>query len=116
MNPIFIKGLNGMKRYNNYHKHDHISSIITPDSNAKIIDYINRAIELGEPNVFTTNHGTGGDIFEAKSLCDNNDIHCKFGLEGYIVSNPLEKDTRNYHIMLIPKTNAARKKLNLTKR
>lgn len=102
-----------MKRYNNYHKHDHISSIITPDSNAKIIDYINRAIELGEPNVFTTNHGTGGDIFEAKSLCDNNDIHCKFGLEGYIVPNPLEKDTRNYHIMLIPKTNAARKKLNL---
>lgn len=102
-----------MKRYNNYHKHDHISSIITPDSNAKMIDYIKRAIELGEPNVFTTNHGTGGDIFEAKTLCNANNLHCKFGLEGYIVPNPLEKDARNFHIMLLPRTNIARKKLNL---
>lgn len=102
-----------MKRYNNYHKHDHISSLITPDSNAHMLDYINRALELGESNVFTTNHGTGGDIFEAKNLCNANNLHCKFGLEGYIVPDPLEKDARNYHIMLIPKTNVARKKLNL---
>lgn len=100
-------------RYNNYHKHDHLSNIFTPDTNSKIIDYINRAIELGEPNVWTTNHGSGGDIFEAKTLCDNNGLHCKFGMEGYIVPNPLEKDSRNYHIVLIPRTNIARKKLNL---
>lgn len=101
-----------MNRYNNYHKHDHISSIITPDSNAHILDYINRAKELGETNVFTTNHGSGGDIFEARSLCDINNMNCKFGLEGYIVANSLEKDNRNYHIILIPRTNVARKKLN----
>ena len=102
-----------MKRYNNYHKHDHISNIFTPDTNAHFIDYVKRAIELGEPNVWTTNHGSGGDIFEAKQLADEYGLNVKFGLEGYIVPNPLEKDNRNYHIILIPKTNKARKKLNL---
>lgn len=101
-----------MDRYNNYHKHDHVSNIWLPDSNSKIIDYANRAIELGEMNVWTTNHGSGGDIFEARSVCDSKSLSCKFGLEGYIVKNPLEKDNRNYHIVLIPKTNIARKKLN----
>lgn len=101
-----------MHRYNNYHKHDHVTSIITAaDSNTKCIDYINRALELGHTNYFTTNHGCGGDIFEANTLCKQNNLGCKFGIEGYIVPNPLEKDKRNYHIILIPKTNAARKKL-----
>lgn len=101
------------KRYNNYHKHDHMSSILTPDSNTKCIEYINRAIELGHTNYFTTNHGTGGDIFESNTLCKKNNINCKFGIEGYIVPDPKEKDARNYHIILIPTTNVARKKLNL---
>ena len=102
-----------MERYNNYHRHDHISNIFTPDTNAHFIDYVNRALELGEINVWTTNHGSGGDIFEAKQLADANGLNVKFGIEGYIVPNPLEKDPRNYHIILIPKTNVARKKLNL---
>ena len=102
-----------MNRYNIYHKHDHISSIFTSDSNVKNIDYVNRCLELNEPNYFTTNHGSGGDIFDAKTQCDKNNINCKFGIEGYIVKNPLEKDNRNYHIILIPKTNIARKKLNV---
>ena len=102
-----------MKRYNNYHRHDHISNIFTPDTNAHFIDYINRALELSEPNVWTTNHGSGGDIFEARQLGDANRLNVKFGIEGYIVPNPLEKDPRNYHIILIPKTNVARRKLNL---
>lgn len=101
-----------MDRYNNYHKHDHISNIWLPDSNSKIVDYAERAIELDEKNVWTTNHGSGGDIFEARSVCDSKKLNCKFGIEGYIVKNPLEKDNRNYHIVLIPKTNIARKKLN----
>ena len=102
-----------MKRYNNYHRHDHISNIFTPDTNSHFIDYVNRALELGETNVWTTNHGSGGDIFEAKQLADINGLNVKFGIEGYIVPNPLEKDPRNYHIILIPKTNVARRKLNL---
>lgn len=101
------------KRYNNYHKHTHISNIFTPDTNIKTIDYINRIIELGHDTYWTTEHGTGGDIFEAKTLCDKNGIKCKFGLEGYIVPNAAEKvNNKNYHIVLIPKDNSTRKKLN----
>lgn len=101
------------KRYNNYHKHTHISTLFaTVDSNTHAIDYINRCKELCERNYWTTEHGTIGDVFEANTLCEQNNIHCKAALEGYIVTDPLSKDFNNYHIILIPRTNVARKKLN----
>lgn len=101
------------KRYNNYHKHTHISTLFaTVDSNAHTIDYINRCKELCERNYWTTEHGTVGDVFEANTLCEQNNIHCKAALEGYIVTDPLSKDSNNYHIILIPRTNVARKRLN----
>ena len=99
--------------YCNYHKHDHVSSIMTPDTHIRCEEYVKRAVELGHTTYFTTNHGTGGDIFEAKTICDKYGIRCLFGVEGYIVPNPLEKDCRNYHIIIIPTTNKARKKVNL---
>ena len=99
--------------YCNYHKHDHVSSIMTPDTHIRCEEYVKRAVELGHTTYFTTNHGTGGDIFEAKTICDKYGIRCLFGVEGYIVPNPLEKDNRNYHIIIIPTTNKARKKVNL---
>lgn len=102
-----------MKHYANYHKHDHISNIFTPDTHVKCETYLKRIKELGYDCYWTTNHGSGGDIFEAKDLCDKYEIKCFFGLEGYIVPDPLEKDNRNYHIIIIPKTNVARKKVNL---
>ena len=102
-----------IEEYENYHKHDKISNIFTPDTHIGIIDYIKRIKELGYGCYFTTNHGSGGDIFESLTLCRQNDVRCVFGVEGYIVPNPLEKDNRNYHIVIIPKDNVARKKLNL---
>ena len=101
-----------MRKYVNYHKHDHISSFLTPDTHIKAEEYVKRAVELGDTMYFTTNHGTGGDIFEAKTLCDKYGLRCMFGIEGYIVANPLEKDKSNYHIIIIPRTDAARKKVN----
>lgn len=98
--------------YINYHKHDHVSSIFTPDTPFKAEDFIKRAVELGDELYFTTNHGSGGDIFEAKTLCDKYGLRCMFGIEGYIVPDPLEKDKRNYHIIIIPTTDEARKKVN----
>lgn len=86
---------------------------MTPDCVVKCEDYLERCKELQEPNYFTTNHGSGGDIFDSRSKCDKAGIHCKFGIEGYIVPDPLEKDKSNYHIIMIPRTNVARKKLNL---
>ena len=105
-----------MKRYNNYHKHSHYSSLFggVGDSNVKQKEYIDRCIELGHTNFFTTEHGVFGDIFEAFDLCKNNNLRCLPGLEGYIVvdNNPELKDKSNYHIMIIPITDKARKKCN----
>lgn len=102
-----------IKEYENYHKHDSISNIFTPDTHIKTIDYINRIKELGYGCYYTTNHGSGGDVFESLTLCGQNNIRCLYGIEGYIVKNPLEKDKRNYHIVIIPVDNVARKKVNL---
>ena len=99
-------------RYNNYHKHTHISSIFTPDSNDHAEAYIRKEAERGGKNYFTTEHGSMGDIFEAKTLCDKYGIRCLPGLEGYIVPDPLIKDKSNYHIIIIPRTDKARKKVN----
>lgn len=102
-------------RYNNYHKHTTYSSIFTPDTHIQPIEYFKRAKELGHNTYFTTEHGFGGDIFETVSLSQQEEfqgIKPIFALEGYIVPNPLEKDNSNYHIMLIARTDNARKKLN----
>ena len=101
-----------MIRYNNYHKHDHVSNVFTPDCNVKAEDYIKKCVEYGHTNYFTTNHGSFGDIFEARTLCNQYGLRCIAGIEGYIVPNPLEKDKSNYHIIIIPKTDNARKKMN----
>lgn len=105
-----------MKRYNNYHKHSMYSNLFggVGDSNIKQKEYIDRCIELGHTNFFTTEHGVFGDIFEAFDLCKNNNLRCLPGLEGYIVidNNPELKDKSNYHIMIIPVTDKARKKCN----
>lgn len=103
-------------RYNLYHKHDHTGNFIaTADASASAEDYIKKAVEYGHTTYFTTNHGILGDIFEAKELCDKYGIHCKAGLEGYIVpyEGLYKKDKSNYHIVIIPRTNEARKKLNV---
>lgn len=104
---------NNILEYENYHKHDNVSNIFTPDTHIHTMDYIKRIKELGYGCYFTTNHGTGGDIFESLTLCKQNGIRCIYGVEGYIVENPLEKDKRNYHIIIIPKDNIARKKVNM---
>lgn len=99
-------------RYNNYHKHDHISNIFSPDTNTKAEEYILKSLEYGHTNYFTTNHGSFGDIFEARTLCNKYGLRCIAGIEGYIVPDATEKDKRNYHIIVIPKTDEARKKMN----
>ena len=99
-------------RYNNYHKHDHVSNIFTPDTNTKQEEYILKALEYGHTSYYSTNHGSFGDIFEARTLCNKYGLRCIAGIEGYIVPNASQKDKRNYHIIVIPKTDESRKKMN----
>lgn len=101
-----------MKHYANYHKHDHLSNIVVPDTPFKCEDYLRRIKELGYNAYWTTNHGTGGDIFEARKLCDEYEVKCFFGVEAYIVEKQADTSASSYHIVILPKTNEARKDLN----
>lgn len=83
-----------------------------PDSNTHAEEYIKKCVEYGHTNYFTTNHGSFGDIFEAKTLCDKYGIRCIAGIEGYIVPDPTAPDASNFHIVIIPRTNKARRKMN----
>ena len=100
-------------RYNNYHKHSHRSNIYTPDTHIKNVAYAKRAVELGHTTLFSTEHGYGGSIFEIVALANEYNLKPIYAIEGYIVADANEKDNGNYHIVIIPKNDEARKKLNL---
>ena len=102
-----------MKRYNNYHKHSHLSNIYTPDTHIKNEDYCKRAVELGHTNIFTTEHGFSGDIFEVVNLGAKYNLNPICAMEGYIVADASSKDAGNYHIIIVPKNDKTRKQLNL---
>lgn len=92
-------------RYNNYHKHDHTTNPWFSDTVAKEEDYCKRAVELGHTNVFTTNHGVQGKIFEWLECEKKYGLKMVYGTEGYYVPNRFEKDSSNKHIILMAKNN-----------
>lgn len=97
------------KIYNNYHKHTRYSLI---DTHIAMEEYFKRAKELGHRNYFTTEHGYAGSIFEAVKLGNKYNINVYFAIEAYIVLDNKLKDRSNYHVMIIAKTDKARKKIN----
>lgn len=100
-------------RYNNYHKHTMYSNLRTLDCVSKPIDYINRAKELGHTTYFSTEHGYQGNIFEAHTLCQANDLKCIYGVEAYYVDDISDKSSRTmYHIILVAMTENARREIN----
>lgn len=76
---------------------------MTLDCVVKNIDYINRSLELGCKNYFTTQHGWSGLYLEAYDLCKANGLKMVYGAELYMVKDRKEKDNSNYHIILIAK-------------
>ena len=100
-------------RYNNYHKHTMYSNLRTLDCVSKPIDYINRAKELDHTTYFSVEHGYQGNIFEAYTLCQENDLKCIYGVEAYYVDDIEDKSSRAmYHIILIAMTENARREIN----
>ena len=100
-------------RYNNYHKHTKYSSALVPDTFIDMEEYFKRAKELGHTNYFTTEHGFAGSVFEAKKLGNKYGIKVIFAMEVYIVEDNQEKDRTNAHMVVIARTDKARKKMNL---
>lgn len=100
-------------RYNNFHKHTMYSNLRSLDCVSKPIDYINRAKELGHTTYFTTEHGYQGNIFEAHTLCQENNLKCIYGVEAYYVDDIEDKTSRTmYHLILIAMTENARRHIN----
>lgn len=96
----------------NYHCHSHYSNILTPDSIAKVEDYVNRAKELGHKMLFCTQHGGAQGYFDMYNACKKNDIKFGYAAEAYWVKDRFEKDNTNNHIMLIAKNNNGRRNIN----
>ena len=89
------------------------SNLRSLDCVSKPIDYINRAKELGHTTYFTTEHGYQGNIFEAHTLCQENDLKCIYGVEAYYVDDIEDKTSRTmYHLILIAMTENARRHIN----
>ena len=100
-------------RYNNFHKHTMYSNLRTLDCVSKPIDYINRAKELNHTTYFTTEHGYQGNIFEAYTLCQENNLKCVYGVEAYYVDDIEDKSSRAmYHLILVAMTENARRHIN----
>lgn len=75
----------------------------TLDCVVKNTDYIERSLELGCKNFFTTQHGWSGKFLEAYDLCKKNNLKMVYGAELYMVKDRKEKDNSNYHIIIIAK-------------
>jgi DNA polymerase III alpha subunit len=77
--------------------------VATLDCVVKNTDYIERSLELGCKNFFTTQHGWSGKFLEAYDLCKKNNLKMVYGAELYMVKDRKEKDNSNYHIIIIAK-------------
>ena len=101
-------------RYNNYHKHDYYTNVRQLDVVCSPMEYIQRAKELdGDKAIFfSTNHGYQGNIHEYYTMCKENNIKLIAGVEAYYVSNRLEKDKSNYHLVIIAKNKNGYKQIN----
>lgn len=101
-------------RYNNYHKHSMYSNIKSLDVVCKPIEYINRAKILdGDKAIyFSVEHGYQSNVYEAHSLCIENNVKLIVGTEAYYVPNRFEKDKSNYHLIIIAKNKEGYYELN----
>lgn len=76
---------------------------MTLDCVVKNTDYMERSVELGCKNYFTTQHGWTGKFLEAYDLCKKYNLKMVYAAELYMVKDRKEKDASNYHIMIVAK-------------
>jgi len=98
--------------YQNYHRHDNYSNVITPDSTVLPEHYAQRAVELGHGIISSVNHGWAGRYIEHYELAKKYDLKFLFGTEAYMVNDRLEKDRTNAHIVLLAKNENGRRSIN----
>jgi DNA polymerase III alpha subunit len=86
---------------------------MTPDVIIKNEDKCNRVLELGQTVLSGVEHGWCGRFIEIYELSKKNNLKPLYGTEAYFVTNRLEKDRTNAHLMIIAKNDVGRKAINL---
>jgi DNA polymerase III alpha subunit len=100
-------------RYINFHRHSMYSNLRSLDCVVKPEEYMKRAVELGQKEYVTTEHGFQGNIFEAYTLCQQYGLKCIYGVEAYYADDATNKTERSsFHIILIALTEKARREIN----
>lgn len=100
-------------RYVNFHRHSMYSNLRSLDCVVKPEEYMKRAVELGQKEYVTTEHGFQGNIFEAYTLCQQYGLKCIYGVEAYYADDATDKTERSaFHIILIALTEKARREIN----
>lgn len=107
-----------MKNYVAYHVHSDLSLL---DSCTNFQDYVERAVQLGQTALASTEHGKPMSWVEKKMACDEAGIKFIHGVEIYLTealqvpdpeSGELKKVRDNYHTILLARNLDGLKELN----
>ena len=71
------------------------------DSATKFKSYVDRAAELGQMAIASTEHGKPMQWVEKKTYCDSKGIKFIYGVECYLTATLDEKVRDNYHTVLL---------------
>lgn len=83
------------------HVHDDKSFL---DGMCRTKELARRAKELGQPALAVTNHGNMASVLDHYRACNGVGVKPILGMETYVVSNRLEPDSTNSHLVLLART------------
>lgn len=104
--------INGNLFVENYHSHTDFSNAMTVDSPVSYYDYANRIKEIGGVCLFSGEHGSQGNQFEAYTIASDFNLKYVHSTEAYWVKNRYDKDSTNSHIYIAALNNEGRKDIN----
>lgn len=96
------------KKYFNYHSHRDTSNPTIADSPVTVMDYIERAKELGHTAISCVEHGVAYVWERTYLACEKHNMKFIYGVEGYI----LHTDDKVYHIILLAKNKTGMEDIN----
>lgn len=96
------------KKYFNYHSHRDTSNPTIADSPVTVMDYIERAKELGHTAISCVEHGVAYVWERTYLACEKHNMKFIYGVEGYI----LHTDDKVYHIILLAKNKIGMEDIN----
>ena len=96
------------RKYFNYHSHRDTSNPTIADSPVTVMDYIERAKELGHTAISCVEHGVAYVWERTYLACEKHNMKFIYGVEGYI----LHTDDKVYHIILLAKNKTGMEDIN----